>query len=135
MTEPVEHRERLIQLWINNADDDFEVMISMFEAKRYNWTLFIGHLVIEKLLKAYYLKASGNYPPQTHNLLRLAELADINPEDDFRVFLLNVTAFNISGRYDDYKESFKKKCTPEFTQKWFQLIKINRLWIKELLNQ
>ena len=29
--------------------------------------------------------------------------------------LLTITAFNINARYDDYKMSFKKQSTPDFT--------------------
>lgn len=32
----------------------------MHKSKRYNWALFAGHLMIEKLLKAYYTKLHGD---------------------------------------------------------------------------
>ncbi|MCG8603545.1 HEPN domain-containing protein, partial [bacterium] len=31
-------------------------MEHLFEKEDYHWALYIGHLVIEKLLKAYYVK-------------------------------------------------------------------------------
>jgi hypothetical protein len=48
--------EKLIQYWIDSSDDDFETMVSMYNSKRFSWALFIGHLMIEKLLKAYFVK-------------------------------------------------------------------------------
>jgi len=44
-------RERLIKLWLKSADDDFKVLQNLFKLGHYTWALFVGHLVIEKLLK------------------------------------------------------------------------------------
>jgi hypothetical protein len=49
--------------------------------------------------------------PSIHNLLRLAEKAELSLTDDIKKQLVTITAFNINARYDDYKMSFKKKCT------------------------
>ena len=87
--------------------------------------------MIEKLLKALYVKTNNDYPPFIHNLLRFAEKCDLELTDDQRLFLVTVTAFNINARYDDYKLSFQQKCTPEFTTTWIENLKINRQWIKK----
>jgi len=127
--------EKVIKYWIETSDDDFETMMAMFETKRFNWSLFVGHLMIEKLLKAYYVKSKQDIPPFIHNLLRLAELAEMGMTDEQKVFFVTVTAFNINARYDDYKLSFQKKCTLEYTTKWIYELKTQRLWIKELILQ
>lgn len=127
--------EKLIKYWIETSDDDFETMLAMFETKRYSWALFVGHLMIEKLLKAYYVKSKQDFPPFIHNLLRLAELSEIGMTEEQKVFFVTVTAFNINARYDDYKMSFQKKCTLEYTSKWINELKTHRLWIKELILQ
>ena len=129
------NKDKLIKYWIDGSDDDFDTMTAMFESKRYSWSLFIGHLMIEKLLKAYYVKIKSDYPPFIHNLLRLAEKADIELTDDQREQLVTITAFNINARYDDYKMSFKNQCTPEFTIEWINKLKKMRPWIKTLIMQ
>ena len=129
------NKDKLIKYWIDGSDDDFETMTAMFESKRYSWSLFIGHLMFEKLLKAYYVKIKSDYPPFIHNLLRLAEKADLELTDDQREQLVTITAFNINARYDDYKMSFKNKCTLEFTIEWINKLKKMRLWIKTLIMQ
>ena len=50
-----------------------------------------------------------------------------------QLFLVTVTAFNISAIYDDYKMSFQKMCTPDYTTFWIEQIKNQRLWIKALI--
>lgn len=126
-------KAKLIKYWSDSSDDDFDTMIAMFEKKKSNWALFVGHLMIEKLLKALYVKTNNDYPPFIHNLLRLAEKCDVELTDDQKLFLATVTAFNINSRYDDYKMSFQQKCTPEFTATWIENLKINRQWIKKLI--
>lgn len=127
--------ERLVKYWIRSSDDDFAAMNAMFKNKMYNWSLFVGHLMIERLLKALYVKVMKDYPPMTHNLLRLIEKCDVELEDSRKEFFVTVTAFNINARYDDYKMSFQKKCTEKFTSEWIKKLKANRKWIKELISQ
>lgn len=127
------NKDKLINYWLDCSDDDFETMIAMFDSKKFSWSLFIGHLMIEKLLKAYYVKVKSDYPPFIHNLLRLAEKADLKLSDDKKEQLVTITAFNINARYDDYKMSFKKQCTLEFTSEWIDKIKELRPWIKTLI--
>lgn len=125
------NKEKSIQYWIESSENDFETMEAMFRTQRYNWALFVGHLMIEK--KAYYVKVNGDYPPFIHNLLRLVEKSGIELNEENKLFFITVTAFNINARYDDFKMSFHKKCTPEYTSHWIDEIKEKRLWIKKLI--
>ncbi|MHB8338390.1 MAG: HEPN domain-containing protein [Ignavibacteriaceae bacterium] len=123
--------DKTIRYWLDNADDDYETMSVLYNNKRYTWSLFIGHLMIEKLLKAYYVQIKEEFPPFIHNLLRLAEMKNISVSEEKKVKLVTITAFNIQARYDDYKMSFQKKCTPEFANEWFENLKEIRTWIRE----
>jgi HEPN domain-containing protein len=129
------NKNKLIKYWIEGSDDDFETMIAMFDSTKYSWSLFIGHLMIEKLLKAYYVKTKSDYPPFIHNLFRLAEMADLNVTNYQKEQLITITAFNINTRYDDYKMSFKKQCTLNFTAEWIDKLIELRTWIKTLILQ
>lgn len=91
--------------------------------------------MIEKLLKAYFVQQKNEYPPYIHNLLRLAELSGLNMTDKRKRNFAAVTAFNINARYDDYKMSFQKQCTPEFTGKWIKIMKDLRLWIQKQIKK
>ena len=135
MAENVFNKEKLINYWMEASDDDYNTMMVMYKTKRFNWALFIGHLMIEKLLKAYFVKAKSDYPPYIHNLLRLAEKGNLDIPNDIREQLILITAFNINARYDDYKRSFKQKCTPEFTEDWIGKMQNLRKWIKKQIMQ
>ena len=114
------------------------IIISMkcrifFKIGRNNWALFIGHLCIEKLLKAYYIKIHHKHSMNLHNLTRIAEMAYLDLTKEQKADFAMITTFNISARYDDYKQNFYKKCTPDFTNVWIEKIINYRLWIKGLI--
>ncbi len=70
-----------------------------------------------------------------HNLLRIAEKAGLDLNEEQQIFFSTVTGFNINARYDDYKQSFYQKCKQEFAAIWIEKIKNQRLWIKNLLSK
>ena len=65
----------LMKYWVKSSDGDYITMKILFENHQNTWCLFIGHLVIEKLLKGLYAKNNSEkpYALKTHNLLTLAE--------------------------------------------------------------
>jgi len=123
----------LIKYWIDTSDQDYITMIHLYESKDFNWSLFIGHLVIEKLLKALYVQNIDSNVPKTHDLLRLAGTENLELTDEQQDTLDIITTFNISARYPDYKQSFNKKCTNKFTHSNIEKIKEMRLWLLGLL--
>lgn len=125
--------DKIIQFWIESSDEDYETMMTLYNNKRFSWSMFLGHLMIEKLLKALYVKQNNDNPPYIHNLLRLAEKCNLKLDSEQQMFLATVSAFNINARYDDYKMSFQKTCTPEFCSIWIEKLINQRLWIKTLI--
>ena len=104
-------------------------MLHLVEKGDFAWSLFIGHLVIEKLLKAWYIQTTSETPPFIHDLVRLAEKGDLSLGDEQKDILDTISAFNIMARYDDYKMEFHRKCTREFTEKWVNHIREFRRWM------
>ena len=63
-------KNELISFWMDSSDQDFKVMEDLFEKGHCTWALFVGHLVIEKLLKAYYVEnIDGGGPQNLDNVL------------------------------------------------------------------
>lgn len=129
----IENIEKAINAWVKSSDDNYDEMLDFFKINRNNWSLFIGHLCLEKLLKAYFIKVHHKHSQNLHNLIRIAELSNLELTIDQRNDFAVITTFNISARYDDFKQNFYNKCTNDFTYKWIEKIKAYRLWIKELL--
>ena len=53
---------------------------AMHKSGRYVYVAFTCQQCIEKLLKALYVKLKNEAPPYSHNLNRLAELAEVEKE-------------------------------------------------------
>ncbi len=91
--------------------------------------MFIAHLVLEKILKAHYVKDTGETPPKIHELVKLAEKTKLNFTDEQVEFLDRVNDFNLETRYPDYKLKLFKN----FTEENFTRIKEMYLWLKSLV--
>lgn len=119
--------------WIDTSNKDFVTMLNLYNSKDYHWSLFIGHIVLERLLKACVVKKTHNHAPFIHDLTKLASISGLKFSDEQLDWFDTISTFNINARYDSYKEAFYKKCTFEFTTEWINKIKILQSWIKEKL--
>ena len=123
----------LMNYWFDSANSDFDTMMVLFENRKNTWCLFIGHLVIEKMLKGIYAKNNPQNPiaPKTHNLILLSQKAKLYVSQEIREKIQIINTCNISARYDDYKKSFEEKCTNEYTSKQVKNIEEVLIWLKE----
>ncbi|GAB2484591.1 HEPN domain-containing protein [Algoriphagus taiwanensis] len=129
MDENLDDLEKIVQYWRNSSDQDFRTMQNLFTSKDFSWALFIGHLVLEKLLKAHFVKDNKKHALFTHDLLRLADRCNFQIDETHKDWLDQVSTFNLNARYDSYKREFYKLCTEEFSFLWKERIEILRLWL------
>lgn len=104
-------------------------MNNLFKNGDYIWSLFLGHLVLEKLIKALAVKNENQNIPRIHDLNKLAKLTDLQIDDNLLDDFDVITAFNIEARYPDYKKEFYKKCTREFASTYYNKIIGIRKWL------
>ncbi|NIJ51256.1 HEPN domain-containing protein [Dyadobacter arcticus] len=121
---------KVSEYWLETSDEDFETMTHLMAVKKYNWTLFLGHIVIEKLLKSKVVKETGKSAPFTHNLGKLLILTGIELPQEQLDWIDTITTFNLQARYESYKRQFYKTCTPEYAQDWIGKIETLRQWIR-----
>lgn len=129
MDENLDDIEKIVQYWRDSSDQDFRTMQNLFTSKDFSWALFIGHLVLEKLLKAHFVKDNKKHALFTHDLLRLADRCNFQIDETHKDWLDQVSTFNLNARYDSYKREFYKLCTKEFSFLWKERIEILRLWL------
>lgn len=125
--------EEHYKYWISSAEHDLDTAEALFSTGKYDWCLFISHLVLEKALKAIFVKRKGNkIPPKIHNLVRLSEIVNLELSEDQKLFFDKVNDFNIETRYPQYKDEFFKICTKQYVEKYFNEIKVTFIWLKSL---
>lgn len=108
--------------WQKTAEHDYEIMVGLLENKYYSGCLFFGHIVLEKILKAFVVLETEKQAPYIHDLVRLQEIANLKLGEDIVRLLKEINNFNIKSRYPDYKMQFYKLCTKEFTKEYFEKI-------------
>lgn len=134
MNEPPEFdAEKIVAYWLTEAEEAFQVAQHLMESADYSYALFFGHLAVEKTLKALHAHRLRQHAPPIHNLLRLARLAELEPDAAQTEALVTITAFNIEARYPDLKRAFREQCTPAFTTQQMARIAEVLQWLKSCL--
>lgn len=123
--------EKQAEYLLTQSDNDLPVAESLLEKGHYTWCLFVGHLVLEKILKAIYVREHQKIAPIIHDLVKIAKATSLNLSDAQLVFLSEVSDFNMEGRYPDEKNQFALKCDREFASNYLRRIKEMRAWLKK----
>ena len=74
--------QKQIDYWIIGAEDDMLTADLLIREKRILHGLFFCHLVIEKAIKAHYVRKTGEAAPRSHNLIYLSENAGLTYDED-----------------------------------------------------
>ena len=111
-------KEELINFCFESAENDLDTMRLLYKNKKNTWSLFIGHLVVEKLLKGLIIRNNSDVliVPKIHNLILLSQKAKLVVPNKIKEKIQVINTFNISARYDDYKKTFEEKCTDSYTK-------------------
>lgn len=123
-----------IDYWVTTADKDWKAIKRMVEVKTYVHALFFMHLVLEKLIKAHWVKDNeGNNPPRTHNLILLMHKTRLALTEEEMNLLTVMNQFQLEGRYPDYIQgiykTYKSKQTKEILDK---VSKLRKCLLKKL---
>ena len=125
--------DKTIKYWLDSAMYDLETGKSLLEIKRFPYALFLGHLALEKVLKALVVKTTKEHAPYTHALTLLAKKTKIEMPESIIDQLAEYTEFHIESRYPDEKMDFYKKSTDEFSNKKFKEIEDLYTWLIQKL--
>ena len=127
-------KQDYINFWIDQAEDDWTAVDTLFKGRNYLQSLFFAHLVIEKLCKSLWIKFNEeNVPPRTHNLIHLLTSTPIKLNDDRSEFMLSLNRFQLEGRYPDYLTKLHNICNEQFTISMLETTNQLRLWLIERL--
>jgi len=124
------HVQKQVDYWIQGANDDIETAEILVREKRILHGLFFCHLVIEKAIKAHFVKTTGEIAPKSHNLIYLSERAEVAFDEDAIVFLGILMKYQLQGRYPDYNPVLPD---PDGVLEYFEKTKKLLIWLKEKL--
>jgi len=122
--------EKTVSYWLEGAKYDMGVANAMFRSKKYPYALFMGHLSLEKLLKAFVVKHTKAHAPFSHSLPYLVEKSGFKVPEKILIKLREFMEFHFQGRYPDANKAFYKKCTRVYTSKKLKEIKEVFKWVR-----
>ena len=125
---------RLAAYWKTGSTLNFESAKDIAEkSHKYVEALFFLHLSCEKILKAYYVQQKKEHAPYSHNLLYLAQSAELTLQNNDEKLLSEINEYNLECRYPDDKYMIYKKATEELFETYFKKVEKFRLWILKKL--
>ncbi|MFH1096592.1 MAG: HEPN domain-containing protein [Candidatus Desantisbacteria bacterium] len=125
--------DAIIKYWKDEAAESLKVAWHLYEKDDYSYSLFFGHLAVEKILKAFYVEKEKQHAPFTHDLLRLVEKINVPLSDDQKKALIKITAYNLEARYPELTGEFRKKCTKEYTKTELEQIEETYKWFRSMI--
>lgn len=129
-------KKKIIEYWYNMALRDWESVQILFKGKQFIHALFFAHLVIEKLLKAHWIKDNTeDSPPRTHDLEHIYSQTDLEFTSKQTDLIRVMNAWNLEGRYQDYKDKFYKTSTFEYTKTKLKEAEDMKVWLESELQR
>lgn len=124
-------REEKVQYWLDIAIEDLDLAEFLFAGRRWLYSAFMCHQVIEKMLKAYWTATCDEVPPYIHEHKRLSELCGLYEQmsEEQRYFLEEIRPMNIEARYPDYKRSIANSLNEDKISRIVEQTKQLQQWI------
>jgi HEPN domain-containing protein len=121
--------QKVVEYWTKSAQDDLPVTIHLFASKDYHYALFFGHLYLEKLMKALIVRVTEEHAPRSHNLIYLAECANLTLSDSQREILTRVNKYNLETRYPVDRDTLRDLYTMDFAKAELKIIQEMGEWL------
>src|SRR4030065_285455 len=116
--------------WIAMADYDLDTARHMLATGRYLYVVFLCHLALEKMLKAYVTELTQTMPQKSHDLIFLVKKCDLELPELYLDFIGKINTASIPTRYpDDLQRTIQDYSEPVAQEYLRQAEEIVR-WLK-----
>ena len=123
-------KEDIIVHWLKMAERDWESGNVLLKGEQFVHALFFSHLVIEKLLKAHWVKDNEeSTPPRVHDLEHLYSQTNLKLEESQLDLIRVMNSWNLEGRYQDYKDKFFRSTTASYTHTKMEQVENLKIWL------
>ncbi len=119
--------------WVEKAEYDLETARAMLESKRYIYVLFCCQQAVEKMLKAVYVKRTGEIPPRLHNLLRLASSTNVALNSEQEEFMGLLSGYYVQTRYPEGMDLLQKTADKKLVASAMRKTEELYQWLSSLL--
>lgn len=117
----------IVAFWKEGAKESLEDADILFKNGRYVYAVYTMHLTFEKWFKSKWVeRLKKSPPPKTHELIRLANEALLSLSPQELELCEELTKYNISGRYGEYRKKLFKATDKATAAEIFSQVK--NLW-------
>jgi HEPN domain-containing protein len=120
--------------WVAMSDYDLETAQALFTSGRYLYVVFMCHLALEKILKAYFVASKQKFPPRTHDLIYLVKESNIELPQSYLDFVGMINNVSVPTRYPEDIQRIITQYSQEVAQNYLQKTKEVIAWLKQHLD-
>ena len=117
--------------WFAQVDYDIATAEQMLHAGRYIYVIFMSHMALEKALKALVTEETQQLPPRTHNLIDLAQRAQVVLSQEQQDFLGKINNTSVVVRYPDDLAAMVSQYPEAIAQDYLERTKELILWVRQ----
>jgi HEPN domain-containing protein len=117
--------------WLAQVDYDIATAEQMLHARRYIYVIFMSHMALEKALKALVTEETQKLPPRTHNLIDLAQRAQVVLSQEQQDFLGKINNTSVMVRYPDDLSAMVSQYPEAIAQDYLERTKELILWVRQ----
>lgn len=104
----------------------------MLASGRYLYVLFCCQQAIEKHLKALFTERTGEFPPRTHDLIKLAQVVTVALPEDQDLFLRELTKYYVGTRYPEEVSLLATEAARDIASRYLSRTKEFLEWLATL---
>ena len=117
--------------WLAQVDYDVATAEHMLQAGRYIYVIFMSHMALEKALKALVTEETQKIPPRTHNLIDLAQRAQLVLSQEQQDFLGKINNTSVVVRYPDDLSEVVSQYPEAIAQDYLKRTKELIIWVRQ----
>ena len=117
--------------WLAQVDYDIATAEQMLHAGRYIYVIFMSHMALEKALKALVTEETQQLPPRTHNLIDLAQRAQVALSQEQQDFLGKINNTSVVVRYPDDLAAMVSQYPEAIAQDYLERTKELLTWVRQ----
>jgi HEPN domain-containing protein len=117
--------------WLAQVDYDLATAEYMLRAGRYIYVIFMTHMALEKTFKALVTEETQRLPPRTHNLIELAQRAQLVLSQEQQDFVGKINNASVVVRYPNDLAAMVSQYPEAVARDYLQSTKELIAWMRQ----
>ena len=121
------------EYWLKLSKYDIDTAKAMLQSRRHLYVLFTCQQAVEKCAKALVVEKTGVFPPKTHDLIRLLDIAGVEASDEQKQFLAKLNYYYLETRYPEQLSIISRQVNKKTGEYFFTETGKILKWLRSIL--